>query len=82
MTEDSLWGAEFNVPDSINKTKKILKKIATPKIPRESSIDNQIKSKKLSLEDKLILIRVQNLLFFVRCLARNAADGREINAAH
>lgn len=57
MTEGSLWGAEFNVPDSINKTKKILKKIATPKIPRESSIDNQIKSKKLSLEDKLILIR-------------------------
>lgn len=57
MMEDSLWGTEFNVSDDINKTKKVLKKIAMPKVPKVSSVDNQIKSKKLTLEDKLILIR-------------------------
>lgn len=55
----SLWGAEFNVDASTN-TKKLLKKIAEPKEPT-TSVEKQIKSKKLSLQEKLVIIK-ENVL--------------------
>ena len=47
---DSLWGEEFKIDDSTIQTKKILKKIETPK----SSINEKknVKSKSIAIQDK------------------------------
>lgn len=51
---DSLWGEEFKIDDSTIQTKKILKKIETPK----SSVDVKkiVKSKSIAIQDKLPII--------------------------
>ena len=56
MTE-SLWGEEFTIPEKV-KTKKIIDKIdKKPKEVSESeAVEKQIKSKKVSVEEKLRLI--------------------------
>ena len=55
MTE-SLWGDEF-VIDEKPKTKKILNKIKEPK--KEVSVVKQVKSKKISLDEKLEIIKTE-----------------------
>lgn len=54
---ESLWGEDFNIPEESEKvkTKKILNKIAKPKEVK-MTIEKQINSKTISLEDKLKLI--------------------------
>ena len=54
---DSLWGDEFSLPNEKEKTKKVLNKISKPtekKIKVEKT--NILKSKKVSIEDKLSFI--------------------------
>lgn len=55
-SEINLWGEEFKLPDQKAKTKKIKEKISSPKV-LEVSAEKQIKSKKISLADKLAIIR-------------------------
>lgn len=57
---DSLWGDEFVLPNEKEKTKKVLNKISKPKEVKVS-VEKQIKSKKISLDDKLALI-TENVL--------------------
>lgn len=57
---ESLWGEEFEVPDKVEKTKKVLDKISKPK-ELKVTVEKQIKSKKLSVEDRLALIK-ENVL--------------------
>ena len=52
----SLWGEEFSVSNSEEMVKKILKKIRKPKVVKEVSTEKLIKSKSVSIEDKLIAI--------------------------
>ena len=53
---DSLWGDEFQLPEKI-KTKEIIKKIKKEKTEsKEISAEKIVKSKKVSLEDKLNII--------------------------
>lgn len=52
---DSLWGEEFSLPDTKTKTKEIKNKISKPKEVK-ISIEKQIKSKKITLDEKLALI--------------------------
>lgn len=54
MSVQSLWGEEFNIPDK-NQTKGVLEKIKKPKTPKVS-VEKSLKSKKLSIEDKLNVI--------------------------
>ena len=55
MTEiQSLWGDEFSLKE--DDIKKILTKSKTKKVVKEVSIDKQLKSKKVSIEDKMALI--------------------------
>ena len=49
----SLWGEEFTIRDSEDTTKKILKKIKQPKVIKEMTTEKLIKSKNVSIEDKL-----------------------------
>ena len=59
VIEESLWGDEFNieVPDKKEKIKKIIDKIAKPKnVTAADNVVKQVKSKTLSLEDRLALI--------------------------
>ena len=51
----SLWGEAFEVKNTKAQTKKTLQKTANPK--KASSSSNTLSSKKVSIEDKLILIR-------------------------
>lgn len=53
---ESLWGAEFTVDSTPEKAKKIIKKISEPK-DLQVVVEKQIKSKKLSIEDRLALIK-------------------------
>lgn len=64
MYSDSLWGEEFNVQDSKQKTKDIIKKTKTPKVVKELDTEKALKSKKVSVEDKIKLIteKVYNTL--------------------
>jgi len=57
---DSLWGDEFIVETKIKETKKIIKKIKEPKEPKVV-VEKQVKSKKLSLDDRLSII-TENVL--------------------
>ena len=57
---ESLWGAEFNVDSTPDKTKKIINKISNPK-DLKTAVEKQIKSKKLSIEDRLVIIK-ENVL--------------------
>lgn len=50
----SLWGEEFNI-DKKQKTKEVLDKLKSPKTPKVS-IEKNLKSKKISIEDKLNII--------------------------
>ena len=49
----SLWGEEFILKDSEATTKKILNKIKQPKVLKEMTTEKIIKSKNVSIEDKL-----------------------------
>ena len=61
MTElESLWGSEFTLENNDKKTKKIISKIANPK-DLQVVVEKQIKSKKLSVHDRLSLIN-ENVL--------------------
>lgn len=61
MTEfEGLWGAEFVVDSAPKKTKKIINKISNPK-NLQVVVEKQIKSKRLSIEDRLSLI-TENVL--------------------
>ena len=53
---DSLWGDEFVLPDEKEKTKKVINKVSKPK-EAKVSVEKQIKSKKISLDEKLELIK-------------------------
>ena len=53
---ESLWGAEFSVDSTPEKTRKIIKKISEPETLKVV-VEKQIKSKKLSIEDRLALIK-------------------------
>lgn len=55
MNVDSLWGEEFIVPKEKEKAKNIAAKIAKP-YNAKTSIEKQVKSKVISLKDKLDLI--------------------------
>ena len=52
MEQMSLWGDQFAV-DSEAEAKKILKKIKKPKVVKEVTTEKLIKSKKVSIEDKM-----------------------------
>ncbi len=57
---ESLWGAEFNIASTPDKAKKIINKISNPK-DLKTAVKKQIKSKKLSIEDRLVIIK-ENVL--------------------
>lgn len=52
---ESLWGEEFEVkePD----TKKILNKVKKPKVEKQRTTEQKLKSKTVSIEDKIALIK-------------------------
>ena len=51
---ESLWGSEFNLENSeIEKTEKIIKKLRKPKVVKELTTDQIVKSKTISFGDKL-----------------------------
>ena len=52
---ESLWGEEFEVkePD----TKKILNKVKKPKVEKQRTTEQKLKSKTVSVEDKIALIK-------------------------
>lgn len=52
---ESLWGEEFALPKEKEKTKKIIDKISKPKEVK-NTIEKQVKSKKLSLQERLEII--------------------------
>ena len=56
----SLWGEEFELPEEKEKTKKVINKIKKPKEVKVT-VEKQIKSKTLSLDDRLKIIR-ENVL--------------------
>lgn len=52
---DSLWGEEFDIASKAELTSKLLKKIKTPK-KSNVTIEKQVTSKSISLEDKIKII--------------------------
>lgn len=55
---DSLWGEEFKIEDTPAKTKKIIKKInSEKKASVELDAEKAVKSKKLSIDDKLVIVK-------------------------
>lgn len=55
---DSLWGEEFKIEDTPAKTKKIIKKINSErKNSVELDAEKAVKSKKLSIDDKLVIVK-------------------------
>ena len=55
---DSLWGEEFKIEDTSAKTKKIIKKInSEKKTSVELDAEKAVKSKKLSIDDKLVIVK-------------------------
>ena len=52
----SLWGAEFEIPSTPKVVKKVLEKIKTPKEVKENKT-RVLKSSKISIADKLVIIR-------------------------
>lgn len=58
--EESLWGDDFKLPDEKIKTKKIKEKLSKPKTT-EVSVEKQVKSKKVSIKEKMILIKTEVL---------------------
>ena len=63
MDINSLWGEEFSIPAEKEKVKKITEKISKPKTIK-TSVEKQVKSKSISLREKLALIteEVYNIL--------------------
>lgn len=57
---ESLWGEDFALPEEKEKTKKVINKIKKPK-EIKVTVEKQIKSKTLSLSDKLNII-TENVL--------------------
>ena len=56
----SLWGDDFEIKDTVKESKKIISKINQPKeVKKDSNIRASLKSKKLSLEDKLNIIELE-----------------------
>ena len=60
MYSDSLWGEEFIVPDNKEKAKKIKDKIKNP-TETQASVEKQVKSKKLSINEKMDIIKAEVL---------------------
>ena len=60
MYSDSLWGEEFIVPDNKEKAKKIKAKIKNP-TETQVSVEKQVKSKKLSINEKMDIIKAEVL---------------------
>lgn len=62
-TTTSLWGEEFEIAETLEKTKKIVSKIKEEKLV-SLDVDKALKSKKVSLEEKISLIKdnVLNIL--------------------
>ena len=56
----SLWGEEFELPEEKEKTKKVINKIKKPKEVKVT-VEKQIKSKTLSLQERLKII-TENVL--------------------
>lgn len=58
----SIWGDEFNIPQTSEKTKKVIQKIASPKSP--TTVSRAASMKKLSLNERLqyIIINVRATL--------------------
>lgn len=54
---DSLWGEEFNPVEKVKTTKKLISKIKEPKEVKEKSITKIVKSKTISIEEKLNFIK-------------------------
>ena len=54
---DSLWGDEFKVEDTKAKTKRVINKIATEKKVAGISAEKAVKSKKLSVDEKIRLVK-------------------------
>lgn len=77
---ESLWGEEFEVPDKVEKTKKVLDKISKPK-ELKVTVEKQIKSKKLSVEDRLALIK-ENVLRILSKQVDNVEVIRTKEALH
>ena len=60
LESESLWGEEFELPQEKEKTKKVINKIKKPK-EIKVTVEKQIKSKSLSLEERLKII-TENVL--------------------
>ena len=60
MYSDSLWGEEFIVPDNKEKAKKIKDKIKNP-TETQAPVEKQVKSKKLSINEKMDIIKAEVL---------------------
>lgn len=69
MTQQSLWGEEFNLPTQTN-IKSIVNKVKEPKQPKVVTVDKLLKSKKISIEDKLKIITAE----VIRILGRYQED--------
>jgi DNA polymerase-1 len=57
---DSLWGEEFEIPNSLEQTQKILKKIRSPKKQKTNlsvNVEKQLSSSSLSIEERLAIIK-------------------------
>lgn len=54
---DSLWGDEFKVEDTKTKTKRVINKIASEKKAPVLSAEKAVKSKKLSVDEKLAIVK-------------------------
>lgn len=55
----SLWGDDFNIEMPKSDTKKLIEKVKNPKVVKTLTIDKALKSKTVSLEDKLSLIEAE-----------------------
>ena len=53
----SLWGDEFVIKETVKQSKKILNKIKTPTELDDKAIKKAVKTKKLSIQEKLKLIK-------------------------
>jgi len=83
MEIKSLWGEEFNIviPSEQDKVKKITKKVKEALDSSDDNATKQIKSDKVSLEDKLIIIK-ENVLRILGKHADNILVIRDAETFH
>lgn len=58
---ESLWGSDFEVTSEKQTAKKVVEKVKKPKELKPVTVEKQVKSKKLSIEDRLKLIEEEVL---------------------